>query len=101
MVIKGSAAKRDGERLHPAADVEQEGMKKKGETEGRDFGVQGQKKRKTAQKGQKRKWENRERDKEGLNGDRKWKTGGVRVTTILVALSSVAWKHTLPEWKWD
>lgn len=28
-------------------------------------------KRKTAEKGQKGKWENRERDKEGLNGDRK------------------------------
>lgn len=33
MVIKGSAAKRDGERLHPAADVEQEGKKEKGGTE--------------------------------------------------------------------
>lgn len=29
MVIKGSAAKHDGERLHPAADVEQQGRRKK------------------------------------------------------------------------
>lgn len=28
MVIKGSAAKHDEERLHPAADVEQEGRKR-------------------------------------------------------------------------
>lgn len=28
MVIKGSAAKRDEERLHPAAEVEQEGRKR-------------------------------------------------------------------------
>lgn len=34
MVIKGSAAKRDGERLHPAADVEQEGKKEKRGGEG-------------------------------------------------------------------
>lgn len=42
MVIKGSAAKRDGERLHPAADVEQEGKKEKEEMEGRECGVRGQ-----------------------------------------------------------
>lgn len=42
MVIKGSAAKRDAERLHPAADVEQEGKKEKEETEGREWGVRGQ-----------------------------------------------------------
>lgn len=29
------------------------------------------KKKTTAEKGQERKWENRERDKEGLNGNRK------------------------------
>lgn len=34
MVIKGSVAKRDGERLHPAADVEQGGKKEEG-TEGK------------------------------------------------------------------
>lgn len=42
MVIKGSAAKRDGERLHPAADVEQEGKKEIKEMEGREWGVQWQ-----------------------------------------------------------
>ena len=36
MVIKGSAARRDGERLHPAADVEQEGRKERNEMEGRE-----------------------------------------------------------------
>lgn len=42
MVIKGGAAKRDGERLHPAADVEQEGKKEIKEMEGREWGVQWQ-----------------------------------------------------------
>lgn len=42
MVIKGSAAKHDGERLHPGADVEQGGKKEREEAEGRDWGVQGQ-----------------------------------------------------------
>lgn len=65
MVIKGSAAKRDRERLYPAADVEQERKKKKRKGWART------EKRKTAEKGQEGKWENRERDKEGLNGDRK------------------------------
>lgn len=71
MVIKGSAAKRDGERLHLAADVEQEG-KKETETEAKGWGVLGQgQKKKAAKKGQGGKRESRERDKEGLNGDRK------------------------------
>lgn len=42
MVIKGSAAKRDRERLHPAADVEQEGKKEIKEMEGREWGMQWQ-----------------------------------------------------------
>lgn len=37
MVIKGSATKQNGERLHPAADVEQ-GGKKEG-MEGRGLGA--------------------------------------------------------------
>lgn len=37
MVIKGSAAKRDGERLHPVADVEQGGKKEKEESVGRGW----------------------------------------------------------------
>lgn len=76
MVIKGSAAKRDGERLHPAADVEQEGKKEKRGDGGERMGVCGGKDGgggDTAEKGQGGKRENRERerDKEGLNGDRK------------------------------
>lgn len=69
MVIKGRVAKRDGERLHPAADVEQEGKKekKKGD-EGERTGCVGarteKKKRETAEKGQGRKRENRERERE-------------------------------------
>lgn len=39
MVIKGSAAKRDGKRLHPVADVEQEGKKRKEEKEKRESAV--------------------------------------------------------------
>lgn len=79
MVIKGSAAKRDGERLHPAADVEQEGKKEKGGTERKGWdGVCGgedvekkKRKRKTGEKGQEGRREDRERDKQGLNSDRK------------------------------
>lgn len=41
MVIKGSAAKRDRMRLHPAADVEQEGKKEKGEDGGERKGCAG------------------------------------------------------------
>lgn len=39
MVIKGSAAKRDGERLRTAAEVEQEGKKEITEIEEREWGV--------------------------------------------------------------
>lgn len=68
MVIKGSAAKRDGERLHPAADVEQEGKKeKRGGEGGERTGCVGartrEKKRNTAAKGQGGKRENRERER--------------------------------------
>lgn len=65
MVIKGSAAKRDEEKLHPGADVEQEGKKEKEEMEGRDWGVQGQgqKKRKQQRKG-KNESERTERERE-------------------------------------
>lgn len=68
MVIKGSAAKRDGERLHPAADVEQEGKKeKRGGEGGERTGCVGartrEKKRNTAEKGQGGKRENRERER--------------------------------------
>lgn len=69
MVIKGSAAKRDGERLHPAADVEQEGKKeKRGGEGGERTGCMGartreKKKRNTAEKGQGGKRENRERER--------------------------------------
>lgn len=59
MVIKGSAAKHDGERLHPAADVEQQGRrkkKKKSRDGGERIGCVGARteKRKTTEKGQ---WE--------------------------------------------
>lgn len=79
MVIKGRVAKRDGERLHPAADVEQEGKKekKKGD-EGERTGCVGARTEKKKERQQRKgKEENgrtekeRERDKEGLNGDRK------------------------------
>lgn len=78
MVIKGSAAKRDGERLHPAADVEQEGKKEKRGGEGGErtgcVGARTMEKKKETQQ-RKGKEENRRtergRDKEGLNGDRK------------------------------
>lgn len=66
MVIKGSATKRNGERLHPAADVEQEGKKEKrgdgGERRG-CVGARTEKKRKTTEKGQGGKWGNRERER--------------------------------------
>lgn len=73
MVIKGSVAKRDRERLHPTADVEQEAKKEK-ETEGRKWVVWGQGQKKETQE-RKGKNENerteKERDRGGLNGDRK------------------------------
>lgn len=92
MVIKGSVAKRDRERLHPAADVEQE---KKEEN-----GVGKDRKRKTAEKGQEGKWKNRERDKEGLNGDRKWKAGAWG-SQWFRSHSPVLHGSTPSEWKWD
>lgn len=79
MVIKGSATKRNGERLHPAADVEQEGKKEKrgdgGERRG-CVGARTEKKKKDNRERARRKMgerreRKRERDKEGLNGDRK------------------------------
>ena len=64
MVIKGSAAKHDGERLHPAADVEQEGKKEREGDGGERMGWARteRKKKKTdgREKGQEGKWENRE-----------------------------------------
>lgn len=68
MVIKGSAAKHDGERLHPAADVEQEGRKERegdgGERMGCAVGKDGEKEKTrqtdSREKGQEGKWENRE-----------------------------------------
>ena len=68
MVIKGSAAKRDGERLHPAADVEQEGKKEKEETEGRERGVRGartgEKKTDGRERARRKTGEQRERERE-------------------------------------
>lgn len=73
MVIKGSAAKRDGERLHPAADVEQEGKKEKREEDGGErMGCMGartgreeeKREKKAPEKGQGGKRENRERERE-------------------------------------
>lgn len=59
MVIKGSAAKRDRERLHPGADVEQERKKEKGDGGGRELGVRetriGRKEQKQQGKGKKEK----------------------------------------------
>lgn len=58
MVIKVSAAKRDGERLHPAADVEQERERERGEEmEGEDRVRGGKDWRKRQQrKGKKENW---------------------------------------------
>lgn len=53
MVIKGSAAKRDGERLHPAADVEQEGMKKKERQRGEILVCKDRRKERRHRKGKK------------------------------------------------
>lgn len=70
MVIKGSAAKRDGERLHPAADVEQEGKKerKRGDGGARMWGggVRGQ----GRERGKKKKKDMRERAR-GKTGEQR------------------------------
>lgn len=62
MVIKGSAAKRDGERLHPAADVEQEGKKEKRGDGGERMGCAG------ARTGEKKKNERQQRKGKEENG---------------------------------
>lgn len=64
MVIKESAAKRDGERLHPSADVEQESKERK-RGDGRErMGCAG------ARTGGEKKTESRERAKENGRAER-------------------------------
>lgn len=98
MVIKGSAAKRDEERLHPAAEVEQEGRK-----------------------GEKQRWRGEDRMRRGKNGGNEKGQGGKmresekqkirklwqemkgwceRATMVLLPLAIVVRKCTPPEWKW-
>lgn len=67
MVIKGSAAKRDGERLHPSVDVEQERKEEKRGDEGERMGCEGariEKKKKDSRERARRKMgEKRERER--------------------------------------
>lgn len=77
MVIKGSAAKHDEERLHPAADVEQEG--RKGEEQrwrGADRMCRGKDGGKM-RKGKEEKWGSRKtKDKKALTGNEKLEWAG-------------------------
>lgn len=64
MVIKGRAATHDGKRLHPVADVEQEGKRERQKGEERKSGVreQGHKKGNSRERAR-RKWENTQRER--------------------------------------
>lgn len=100
MVIKGSAARRDGERLHPAAEVEQEAKKGIKGDGGKRTGCVGAR---TARK-KKRKKASRERAREKGKTDRfEWRQemkGWIaRVTVILVALPGVVQGRMPLEWK--